>query len=89
MVLTGCSDSLFDKKLSETNYIEVLDELKEKNLITQDEYYIMHDYAEIIAMVRYGNPYGKSMATKEFGRPYDDITYRDIYNSKISRKKNE
>ncbi len=86
-VSTGCKENLFDKKISETNYIIVLDQLKEEKDITKDEYIIMRSSIQDIVVIRYANAYGKAITAERYGKHHADITYRDVYYCDIERPK--
>jgi len=86
-VTTGCKNNLFDKKISDTNYIIVLDQLKAEEEITEDEYNILNNAIQDIVVIRYANEYGKAITATKYGRHYAYITYWDVYYCEIEKPK--
>ncbi len=76
--LPGCNnDNILDKKVVETNYIIVLDQLKEK--LSPENYSIMEKSINDIVISQYGNNLAKVTIHLEYGRGCSEITYRDVY----------
>lgn len=83
LILTfyGCSGGPLDKKFVETNYREILIELKDKRLITKGEYIEMEEKIFLIIMGKQNDREGIIHLT--YGVPYENLTYKYIrdYNS--------
>ena len=68
---------MMDKRIVETNYIMVLDQLKEK--LPPEDYSIMEESINDIVMIQYGDNLAKVTIHLEYGRGCSEITYRDVY----------
>ncbi len=73
--------SPFDKKIADTNYKEVLNELQQKNLITKEEHVKIKEKIELIIIIKDDKGIvPKSVIHTVYGVPYEKLTYREVYN---------
>ena len=90
LLLISCScNNPLDKKFADTNYIEILDELQQKNIITKEDRSEMEKRIMYILSSKYDSEsiLQESLIHFAYGVPFEKITYRDIYNRCCLEKK--